>query len=123
MRGDPPKITKDPMYQMLRVDDVKGFNKRKEQGGTCDLTGVDLRGLDLRGLQADGLDFSGSYMRDADLRGVDFSGAILDGVSIRGARISGTLFPRDVPAEEIRLSWEQGTRMRAHRPPQDGPQT
>lgn len=123
MRSDPPKITKDPMYQMLRVDDVKGFNRRKEQGGTCDLTGVDLRGLDLRGLQADGLDFSGSYMRDADLRGVDFSGANLDGVSIRGARISGTLFPRDVTAEEIRLSWEQGTRMRARPAPGGQPQS
>ena len=115
MRSDPPKITKDPMYQMLRVDDVRGFNRRKEQGGTCVLTNVDLRGLDLRGLDAAGLDFQGSYMRDADLRGIDFSAANLDGVSIRGARISGTLFPRDLPAEEIRLSWEQGTRMRARR--------
>jgi uncharacterized protein YjbI with pentapeptide repeats len=115
MRKDPPRFTKDPMYQMLRVDDVKGFNKAKAQGGTCDLTEVDLRGLDLRGLDAEGLDLGGSYMRDADLRGIDFSGANLDGVSIRGARISGTLFPRDLSAEEIRLSFEQGTRMRARR--------
>ena len=112
MRSDPPKITKDPLYQMLRVDDVKGFNARKQKGGTCDLTNVDLRGLDLRGLDAAGLDFSDSYFRDADLRGVDFSEAVLDGASIRGARISGTKFPRDIPAEEIRLSWELGTRMR-----------
>ncbi len=117
MRTDPPKITKDPMYQLLRVDDVKGFNLRKQQGGTCDLTGVDLRGLDLRGLDAAGLDFRGSYFRDADLRGVDFSAADLDGASIRGARISGALFPRDLTAEEVRLSWEHGTRMRARRDP------
>lgn len=113
MRNDPPKITKDPLYQMLRVDDVKGFNARKQKGDTCDLTNVDLRGLDLRGLDTAGLDFSDSYFRDTDLRGVDFSEAVLDGASIRGARISGTKFPRDIPAEEIRLSWELGTRMRA----------
>ncbi|HPF69606.1 MAG TPA: pentapeptide repeat-containing protein [Candidatus Krumholzibacteria bacterium] len=112
MKTDPPRFTKDPMYQMLRVDDVKGFNRRKEQGGTCDLTNVDLRGLDLRGLDADGLDFTGSYMRDSDLRGIDFTNAVMDGVSIRNARISGTLFPRAITAEEIRLSWEHGTRMR-----------
>ena len=69
------------------------------------------------GLDAAGLDLRGSYMRDADLRGIDFSAANLDEVSIRGARISGTLFPRDIPAEEIRLSWELGTRMRARRAP------
>ena len=117
MRVEPPKFSKDPMYQLLRVDDVKGFNLRKQQGQTCDLTGVDLRGLDLRGLDAAGLDLRGSYFRDADLRGIDFSTADLDGASIRGARISGTLFPRNLSAEEIRLSWEHGTRMRARPAP------
>lgn len=114
MKSEPPKITKDPMYQLLRVDNVKAFNIKKESGATCDLRNVDLRGLDLRGLDADGLDFTGSYMRDADLRGVDFSGAVLEGVSIRGARISGTRFPCRLTAEEIRLSFELGTCMRYH---------
>ena len=107
-----PKISKDPMYQLLRVDNVKAFNLKKETGGTCDLVCVDLRALDLRGLDADGLDFTDSYMRDADLRGVDFSRAILKGVNIRGAKISGALFPVELSPEEIRLSNDSGTRMR-----------
>ncbi|MDD5719677.1 MAG: pentapeptide repeat-containing protein [Candidatus Krumholzibacteria bacterium] len=112
MKAERPRITKDPMYQMLRVDDTKGFNARKAQGGTCDLRGVDLRGLDLRGLDADGLDLSGSYLRDADLRGVDLSQVHLAGCSFYGAKISGTLFPAELTAEEIRLSVELGTRVR-----------
>ena len=107
-----PAISKDPMYQLLRVDDVKAFNAKKQKGETCDLRGVDLRALDLRGLDADGLDLSDSYLRDADLRGVDFSGAVMQGVSLRGAKISGTYFPPQLSAEEIRLSVEFGTRMR-----------
>ncbi len=112
MKAERPRFTKDPLYQMLRVDDTQGFNLRREQGATCDLRGVDLRGLDLRGLDAEGLDFCGSYFRDADLRGVDLSGANLAGCSFYGAKISGTLFPAALSAEEIRLSVEFGTRVR-----------
>jgi uncharacterized protein YjbI with pentapeptide repeats len=115
MKAERPRFSKDPLYQMLRVDDTRGFNQRREQGATCDLTGVDLRGLDLRGLDAEGLDFTGSYFRDTDLRGVDLSGAILDGCSFYGAKISGTLFPAAVAPEEIRLSVEYGTRIRCRR--------
>jgi len=87
MRSEPPKLSKDPMYQLLRVDNVKAFNIKKEAGQSCDLRGVDLRG-------------------------VDFSRACLLGVNIRGARISGTFFPARLTAEEIRLSVDLGTRMR-----------
>jgi uncharacterized protein YjbI with pentapeptide repeats len=112
MKAERPRFTKDPLYQLLRVDDTQAFNARKSQGGTCDLRGVDLRGLDLRGLDATGLDFSGSYFRDADLRGVDLSEAQLDGCSFYGAKISGTLFPAALSAAEIRLSVDLGTRVR-----------
>jgi uncharacterized protein YjbI with pentapeptide repeats len=115
MKAVRPRFTKDPMYLMLRVDDTKGFNARKAQGGRCDLRGVDLRGLDLRGLDAEGLDFSGSYFRDADLRGVDLSQSVVDGCSFYGAKISGTLFPAALSAAEIRLSIELGTRVRYDR--------
>ncbi len=111
-----PKITKDPMYQLLRVDNVKAFNLKKEAGSECDLVCVNLRGLDMRGIDADGLDFTDSYMRVADLRGVDFRNAILEGVNIRGAKISGTYFPLELPAEEILMSHELGTRMRYNPP-------
>ncbi len=107
-----PKITKDPMYQLLRVDNIKAFNLKKEAGSACDLKCVNLRGLDMRGIDADGLDFTNSYMRVTDLRGVDFRNSILEGVNIRGAKISGTYFPAELSPEEIRLSHELGTRMR-----------
>ncbi len=112
MKAERPSFSKDPMYQLLRVDDTQGFNLKKEQGETCDLRNVDLRGLDLRGLDADGLDFSGSYFRDADLRGVDLRQAGLEGCSFYGAKISGTYFPPELTADEIRLSVESGTRVR-----------
>jgi uncharacterized protein YjbI with pentapeptide repeats len=107
-----PKITKDPMYQLLRVDNIKAFNLKKEAGSECDLVCVNLRGLDMRGIDAEGLDFTDSYMRVADLRGIDFRKSILEGVNIRGAKISGTYFPAELSPEEIRLSHELGTRMR-----------
>jgi len=112
MKAERPRFTKDPMYLLLRVDDTKGFNLKKEQGTVCDLINVDLRGLDLRGLDAAGLDFSGSYFRDTDLRGVDLSGATLHGCSFYGCKISGTLFPVELSATEIHLSVEHGTRVR-----------
>lgn len=115
MKAERPRFTKDPMYQMLRVDDVEGFNARKAKGGACDLRGVDLRGLDMRGLDAEGLDFSNSYFRDADLRGVDLSKSKLDGCSFYGTKVSGTLFPQELPAEEIRISVDHGTRVRYRR--------
>jgi len=116
-----PRISKDPMYQLLRVDNVKAFNLKKESGSTCDLVCVNLRGLDMRGLDADGLDFTDSYMRVADLRGIDFRNAILEGVNIRGAKISGTYFPEELSAEEIRMSHEHGTRMRYKNPTRENP--
>jgi uncharacterized protein YjbI with pentapeptide repeats len=115
VKAERPKFTKDPMYQMLRVDDTQGFNLKREQGGVCDLRGVDLRGLDLRGLDASGLDFTGSYFRDTDLRGIDFSQAVLEGCSFYGAKVSGAYFPPELPADEIRLSVELGTRVRYRR--------
>ncbi len=112
MPSEKPVITKDPMYQLLRVDNVKAFNIKQEAGQTCELRGVNLRALDLRGLNADGLDFTDSYFRDADLRGIDFSQSILQGASLRGAHFSGCLFPPELSPEEIRLSHDLGTRMR-----------
>ena len=107
-----PSISDDPLYQLLRDDKVEEFNERRAAGATPDLTGLDFRGLDLRGLDARGLDMSNGYFRQADLRGVDFSAARLDGASINAAKISGTLFPRELSAEEITLSLLHGTRMR-----------
>lgn len=110
-----PLTYEDPLYQLLREGDVKGFNLRKAGGAGCDLTWGDFRNLDLRGLEASGLDFSNSYFRGADLRGVDFSRSCLNGASINGAKISSTYFPAELSAEEILLSVKFGTRMRYHK--------
>lgn len=107
-----PVFSKDPLYQLLRSDDIKGFNAKRDAGHSCDLRGVDLRGADLRGVNVDGLDMSGAYMREADLRGVDFTNTRLEGASVRNARVSGVIFPPELTAEEIRLSIDFGTRMR-----------
>lgn len=112
MPSSRPEFSKDPLYQLLRSDDIKGFNAKRAAGVNCDLRGVDLRSLDLRGMNADGLDMSGAYLREADLRGIDFSNTRMEGVSVRNARVSGVMFPPELSAEEIRLSVDFGTRMR-----------
>ncbi|MDQ7087553.1 MAG: hypothetical protein Q9Q13_06700 [Acidobacteriota bacterium] len=43
---------------------------------------------------------------------VDLSEARLDGASLHHAQVGGVLFPPNLPAEEIRLSVQLGTRLR-----------
>ena len=107
-----PRIIDEPLYQLLRVGEIEEFNRRRQAGEECDLSGSDLRGLDLRMLNAVGLDMSNCYLRQADLRGIDFSTTRLVGSSINGAKISGTYFPQELSSEEINLSLLHGTRMR-----------
>ena len=107
-----PKITQDPLYQLLRSGEIEAFNKRRAAGELCDLTNCDFRNVDLRNIEADGLDLTGCYFRQSDLRGVDLSKTKMDGASINGARISGVFFPRELSADEINLSIVHGTRMR-----------
>lgn len=102
----------DPMYRLLREGRVKDFNDRKALGEKLDITGCDFRGLDLRGLNAQGLDLSNCYFRQTDLRGLDLSSCQLQGASINAAKVSGTLFPKELTADEITLSLLHGTRMR-----------
>jgi uncharacterized protein YjbI with pentapeptide repeats len=107
-----PRVSDDPLYNLLRHGEIERFNDALARGQTCDLAGTDLRGVDLRRLQAKGLDLSGCYLRQADLRGLDLSETNLRHASISGAKISGTLFPTQLSAEEINLSLSHGTRMR-----------
>jgi uncharacterized protein YjbI with pentapeptide repeats len=108
-----PKASADPLYKLLRDEDVAAFNKKREAGASYDFRGCSFRGSDLRGLEADGIDFRDAYFRDADLRGVDLRQALLDGASLGSAKVSGAFFPDHIAAEEIRLSIEYGTRLRA----------
>jgi len=112
MAQNAPEFKDSEMYRILRDEDIEAFNKRKEAGEICDLTGADFRNLVLSGINAEGIDFSGCYFRGCDLRGVDFSQSKLEGASIHDAQISGVLFPVSLRAEEISLSLEHGTRMR-----------
>lgn len=110
-----PIIHQNPLYRLLREENIEEFNRRKAAGETGVLTGGDYRGLDLRNLDAEGLDFSNAYFRGADLRGIDFYKTSLQGASIAEANISGCYFPESLSAEEIRLSLTLGIRMRYQR--------
>ncbi len=110
--SEQPILSEDPMYQLLREENVREFNLRRARGAPCDLRGVDLRGLNQRNLNADGLDMSNAYLHGADLRGVDFRNARLEGVSFKAANISGCYFPRELRAEEILASVSHGIRVR-----------
>jgi uncharacterized protein YjbI with pentapeptide repeats len=78
----------------------------------ADFRGQNLSEMDLTGFDLHNADLSGAYLKGAILGGVDLSGAYLHGASFRGARISGCLFPIEIPAAEIMMSVEKGTRIR-----------
>ena len=107
-----PTISDDPLYQLLRSEDIKGFNEQRDKLDASRLKSGDYRGRDLRNMNAAGLDFSDSYFRNTDLRGIDFRQTNLEGASLIDAKVSGTYFPEALSAEEIRLSLDTGTRLR-----------
>lgn len=110
-----PEIKTDPLYQLLRQEDIKGFNEQRDSLDTSELRSGDYRGRDLRNMNASALDFSNAYFRNADLSGIDFRATNLEGASLLDAKLSGTYFPAELTAEEIRLSLDTGTRMRYRR--------
>ncbi|MCP5205634.1 MAG: pentapeptide repeat-containing protein [Hahellaceae bacterium] len=106
------RIIDNPLYQLLRAENVKGFNQARQTTPVPSFAFCDFRGLDLRGLNADGLDLSSAYFRGADLRGIDFRKTNLEGASIAGTKISGCFFPLTLSSDEIVMSINHGTRMR-----------
>jgi uncharacterized protein YjbI with pentapeptide repeats len=109
-----PLVHHNPYYELLRSERVTEFNQRKARGEIKDgvLRGGDFRGLDLRELDASGLDLRDAYFRGADLRGIDFRTTQLEGASFCQAHISGCFFPREITADELRLSFDLGIRVR-----------
>jgi len=107
-----PAIKPDPLYQMLRHEDVDAFNASRDSMDTSHLKSGDYCGRDLRKLNARGLDFSNAYFRNADLSGIDFRETNLEGASLMDAKVSGVYFPEALSSEEIRLSLDYGTRLR-----------
>ena len=112
-----PRFPKEQVaFACLRAGDLDGFHNAIQGQRSIDLTDADLRGVDLRKANLQNVVLRGAYLRDADLRGLDLRHLDLEGCSILHAKISGTFFPPSVTAEEIRLSHEQGTRLRAAAP-------
>lgn len=111
-----PRISQDPMYQLLHDEKIEEFNKHKATGKTPDLRGCDFRGLDLRKMDARGLDLTNAYLRGCDLRSIDFRSCKMYGASLADAKISGCFFPEDISAEEILMSVMHGTRIRQPSP-------
>ena len=107
-----PEIKQDPLYRLLRNEDIKSFNEQRQELDTSSLRSGDYRGRDLRNMDADGLDFSNAYFRNADLSGIDFRNTNLEGASLMDAKLSGCYFPEALSPEEIRLSLDTGTRLR-----------
>ena len=107
-----PIVLNDPMFELLRIGDIKKFNDQRDVGTEYNLRGTDLSRIDLRGLNADNLNLSDAYFRQTDLRGIDFRKANLEGASFAAANISGCYFPPELSFDEIGFSLEHGTRVR-----------
>jgi uncharacterized protein YjbI with pentapeptide repeats len=109
-----PLVRDSELALLLREGKLDDFNRRTEEEPpnleNCDLRLVDLRGANLRHAI-----LRGAYLRNADLRGVDLSHADLDGASMHEAKVSGVWFPRELDADEVRLSVQLGTRLRVRR--------
>jgi uncharacterized protein YjbI with pentapeptide repeats len=101
-----------PFSEALREGDVDSFNRRVDRGECIDLTCANLRGVDMRRANLKQADLRGANCHSADLRGADLSQAQLEGASFHMARVSGAYFPHNVPADEIQLSIDLGTRVR-----------
>ena len=102
----------DPLYSLLRDEQIEEFNSQRPKGEPYALTGLDFRGLNLRGMDVDGIDFANSYFRQTDLAGLNFTNCNMERVSIGGANISGTLFQKELSPQEIVMSLKYGTRLR-----------
>ena len=98
--------------QYVNAEEREKFNAMVAQGEIPHLQNQNLADLDLRGYDLSHMDLSGSYMRGANLAGLDLRGANFSGASMKNAQVSGCYFPKDLLAEEIRLSLEFGTRIR-----------
>jgi len=105
-------IKQDPLYQLLRDERIDAFNAKVAAGAPVDLSDADLRNVRLQGADLHHANLRGAYLRGANLKGCDLSDANLTGASIHEAHIGGCLFPANLSAAEIRLSYEPGTRLR-----------
>jgi uncharacterized protein YjbI with pentapeptide repeats len=106
------EIKRTPKPTFMFEENAPEFNKLVAQGKAPNLTCQNLSDLDLRAFNLSTADLRGCYLRGANLCGLDLAEANLDGASIKNAQISGCLFPKSIPATEIQLSLQHGTRLR-----------
>lgn len=107
-----PRQLDNPLYRLLRDENIAAFNAQRPKEGEIDLREGDFRGIDFRTLNAERIDFTDAYFRGADLRGVDLRSAKLEGASLAHTQISGSYFPAELSADEILMSVNFGTRLR-----------
>ena len=107
-----PAIIDDPAFRALRSGNLDDYHASIDARERVDFSGADLRGTDLREADLQKVNLRNAYLRHADIRGQDLRRVNLEGASIHNAKISGVFFPPNIAAEEIRLSWEFGTRLR-----------
>ena len=107
------ELNKNKFQEYIRNEQSERFNTAvAELPGPVDLENCNLSNQNLRKFNLRTANLRNAYLKMADLRGVDLSEACLEGASINRAHISGVFFPRNLDAQEIRLSLEHGTRMR-----------
>ena len=112
---DEPRFLDDPAFKSLRAGDLDAYHQAIEDRDVVDFSGTDLRGVDFRAADLGKLVLRDAYLRDADLRGCDLRHIDLEGASLEAARINGAYFSDRLPAAEIRMSVEHGTRIRARK--------
>ncbi len=112
-----PCIIDDPAFRALRSGNLQDYHRCIRGRDVVDFSGADLRGTDLREANLQNVNLRNAYLRHADIRGQDLRNVNLDGASIHNAKISGVYFAKNISPEELRLSWEFGTRLRPATPP------
>lgn len=76
------------------------------------LAGADLQGASLRFANLQDADLEGANLSKANLYSAYLGGARMAGAALRHADVAAAVFPEDIPAAELRLALELGTRLR-----------
>jgi uncharacterized protein YjbI with pentapeptide repeats len=106
--------------QRTRIDDrqtVINMVQKNQPFSDAIIGPVDLSGANLRGGNFMYALFEGTNLEGADLKGANLSGANLRTANMRYAtvyrcNVYKTALPLEIPAEEITLSIQEGTRLR-----------
>jgi len=108
-----PTFPDDPAFKCLRSGEIKEFHRLIAGRDVVDFSGTDLRGTDFRGADLSKVLLRDAYLRDANLSGCDLRQMDLCGANLHGAHIGGAYFQANLSAEEIMMSVQHGTRLRA----------